>query len=303
MFLLTAAATSGRSADTGPITTMHLILIGVLIVLVVLAIVWGARQKRARVAGEQEEARRTEALLAHPPTDAPKADPAPLMSAPAAAAPPPAPKPAAKPRATAKVPAPKAAAPKTAAPKAPAAKAPAAKSAPTKAPAAKAPAAKAPVKAAAPKPAAAPKTAPASAVVKPAPAPKTTAKAAPAKPAAKSAAPAAQPKAAAPKPLAAKAVAPKAAAPKPVAKPADAPATAYNLIDVKGLGPKAVPLLEGMGVRTLSDLAGLSAARAAEVDAGLGALSGRLARDRWIDQAKLLSVGKVAEFEAAYGKL
>lgn len=295
MFLLTAAATSGRSADTGPITTMHLILIGLLIVLVVLAIVWGARQKRTRVAGEQEEARRTEALLAHPPADDTKADPAPLASAPAAAAP--APKPAAKPRATAKAPVAKAAAPKPAAAKAPAAKAPAAKPAATKPAAAKAPAAKAPAKAAAPKPA------PASAAAKPAAEPKTTTKAVPAKPTAKPAAAAAKPKAAAPKPAAAKAAAPKAAAPKPAAKPAAAPATTYNLIDVKGLGPKAVPILEGMGVRTLADLAGLSAARAAEVDAGLGALSGRLARDRWIEQAKLLSAGKVAEFEAAYGKL
>lgn len=258
MFLLTAAASSGRYRDTGPITTAHFVMIGVLIVLVVLAIIWGARNKRARAAAEQEEARRTEALLAHPQAES-KVVPAPPAETPPAAAP--APKPPARPRATAKP---------------PVAKAPVAK-----APARAAPAPKA--KALAAKPVAGPTTP---------------------KPAAGPAAKAAAPVVAKPAPRAAKAAprAAKAAAPKP-AKPAPAPVSAYGLIDVKGLGPKAVPLLEGMGIRTLSDLAGLSAARAAAVDAGLGTLSGRLARDRWIDQAKLLAAGKVAEFEAAYGKL
>ena len=265
MFLLTAAASSGRYRDTGPITTAHFVMIGVLIVLVVLAIIWGARNKRARAAAEQEEAQRTEALLAHPQAES-KVVPAPPADTPPAAAP--APKPAARPRATAKPPV----------AKAPVAKAPA-RAAP--APKAKAPAAKPVAGATTPKPAAGPAAKAAAPVVaKPAP------RAAKAAPRAAKAAPRAA----------------KAAAPKP-AKPAPAPVSAYGLIDVKGLGPKAVPLLEGMGIRTLSDLAGLSAARAAAVDAGLGTLSGRLARDRWIDQAKLLAAGKVAEFEAAYGKL
>lgn len=261
MFLLTAAASSGRSVDTGPITTMHLILIGVLIVLVVLAIIWGARNKRARVAAEQEEAKRAAALLAHPQAEATVE--APPAAEPIAVA---TPKPAPKPRTAAKSAAADAGKGKPA-PKIAAAKV-----------------AKSPAKAAA-KPAAA---------VVAAPKPKAAAKPAAAKPATAKT-PAA--KAPAPKPAP-----PTAATPKPT-EAAAATGPAYKLIDVKGLGPKAVPLLEGMGVRTLSDLAGLSAARAAEIDAGLGALAGRLTRDRWVEQAKLLAAGDVATFEATYGKL
>ncbi|MES2755089.1 MAG: hypothetical protein V4659_10530 [Pseudomonadota bacterium] len=90
---------------------------------------------------------------------------------------------------------------------------------------------------------------------------------------------------------------------KPAAVAPAVAATEHGLIDIKGLGPKAVPLLAGLGINDLSALAKLSPARAAEIDGQLGALSGRMARDRWVEQAKLLAAGDVAAFEKTYGKL
>lgn len=77
----------------------------------------------------------------------------------------------------------------------------------------------------------------------------------------------------------------------------------YRLIDVKGLGPKAVPLLTALGIGDLAALAALDERRAAEVDGQLGALSGRMTRDRWVEQARLLDAGDTAAFEATFGKL
>lgn len=285
MILVATAAGTTRISNTGPLTTIHLILIVLFAVLVVAGILWGAKQKRARAEGEQEERGRADALTAHPPTAAAppppvepvtSAAPQPLMSAPVAQ-----PKPATKPKAVTK---PKAALPvaKTA-PKAKAAAEPAK-------PGIKTPASKARISTVAPvatKPGAAKATA-----AKPAAKPVQT-KAVVAKPAPKPA-------------VETETVKPAVAAAKPAAAPAakaSAAAGGYGLIDVKGLGPKAVPLLDGLGVRTLADLAGLNAARTTEIDGQLGALSGRMARDRWVEQAKLLAAGKVAEFEATYGKL
>ena len=103
------------------------------------------------------------------------------------------------------------------------------------------------------------------------------------------------------KPAAAEPVAPEPAAPEPAA-PTPAPA-GYALTDVKGLGPKALPLLAGFGVTDIAGLAALSPGRAAEIDGQLGALSGRLSRDRWAEQAKLLAAGDIAAFEKTFGKL
>ena len=172
---------------------------------------------------------------------------------------------------------------------------------------------------------AAPAPAPAPAPVEPAPAP------APA-PAAKAAPKAAAPKAAAPKAAAAKAApkaAPKAAAkatPKAAPKEgkgiADSAAAAVldvatpvlgvdahpdlpsdDLSQIKGLGPKAKTVLAGLGVHRFAQLAALDPAQAAELDGQLGAFKGRLARDRWVEQARYLEQNDVAGFEKEFGKL
>lgn len=128
------------------------------------------------------------------------------------------------------------------------------------------------------------------------------------------------PKPVASKPAVSKATTPKAAAPKPAAKKAsDAPvarAAALTAIGVpvavgapddlrliKGLGPKLNGLLAELGVTRYDQIAAWKDDEVAKVDAHLGTFKGRIARDNWIEQAKLLAKGDTAGFEAKFGKL
>lgn len=77
----------------------------------------------------------------------------------------------------------------------------------------------------------------------------------------------------------------------------------YPLTTLKGLGPRAAAALAALGIAGISDLAALDPARAAAVDAQLGPLAGRIARDRWVEQAQLLAAGDITGFEASFGKL
>ena len=77
----------------------------------------------------------------------------------------------------------------------------------------------------------------------------------------------------------------------------------YPLTMLKGLGPRAATALAAHGIASIADLAALDPARAAAIDAGLGPLAGRIARDRWIEQARLLIAGDLAGYEAAFGKI
>jgi predicted flap endonuclease-1-like 5' DNA nuclease len=81
----------------------------------------------------------------------------------------------------------------------------------------------------------------------------------------------------------------------------DLPSDELTLI--KGLGPKAAAVLNGLGIHGYAQLAGLDAAQANELDSRMGAFRGRLQRDRWIDQARLLEQGDVGGFEAEFGKI
>lgn len=72
---------------------------------------------------------------------------------------------------------------------------------------------------------------------------------------------------------------------------------------LKGLGPRAAARLGELGVGSVEELAALSDAQVEAIDAQMGALTGRIARDRWVEQARLLAAGDVAGFEAAFGKL
>jgi predicted flap endonuclease-1-like 5' DNA nuclease len=88
------------------------------------------------------------------------------------------------------------------------------------------------------------------------------------------------------------------AAPVDAADPADTPVTM-----LKGLGPKLESRLAALGITTVGQLAALSPAEAASLDAQLGPFTGRMARDRWLEQARLLANGDRAGFEAAFGRL
>jgi len=82
------------------------------------------------------------------------------------------------------------------------------------------------------------------------------------------------------------------------------PATAGgDITQLKGLGPKLAATLAEHGYTRLDQIAALTPDQAAELDAQLGTFQGRMTRDRWIEQAKLLVAGDRAGYEAAFGKL
>jgi predicted flap endonuclease-1-like 5' DNA nuclease len=85
--------------------------------------------------------------------------------------------------------------------------------------------------------------------------------------------------------------------PEPAKGPGDA------LTQLKGLGPKAASILADLGVTRFEQIASWNAADVAAIDAQMGAFKGRITRDRWIDQAKLLAKGDTEGFETEFGKL
>lgn len=85
-----------------------------------------------------------------------------------------------------------------------------------------------------------------------------------------------------------------------------APAQSYAdgpITQLKGLGPKVATRLGELGVTTVGQMAALSDGEAQTIDAQLGNFTGRMGRDRWIEQARLLAAGDKAGFEAVFGKL
>lgn len=92
-------------------------------------------------------------------------------------------------------------------------------------------------------------------------------------------------------------------APAPVPATPEALPVANDLTTIKGLGPKLATTLGEHGITSVAQIAALTPHAAAELDAKLGTFKGRMERDRWIEQAKLLSAGDRAAYEAAFGKL
>jgi predicted flap endonuclease-1-like 5' DNA nuclease len=72
---------------------------------------------------------------------------------------------------------------------------------------------------------------------------------------------------------------------------------------MKGVGPKLASLLRSKGLTRYEQIAALTPAQVAALDADLGAFKGRLTRDRVIEQADYLARGDQAGYEAAFGKL
>lgn len=142
---------------------------------------------------------------------------------------------------------------------------------------------------------------PATAKSAPAAKPAAPAKPAAAKPAAAkpAAAKSAAAKPAASKPAAAKAsAAPMPAASKPAAAPkkaAPAAGKADNLRRLIGIGPVNDKLLKGLGVTTYAQIAAWTAADVKRIEDTLN-FDGRIAREKWIEQARLLAAGDETEF-------
>ncbi|MBX9884364.1 MAG: hypothetical protein K2X68_05255 [Novosphingobium sp.] len=101
--------------------------------------------------------------------------------------------------------------------------------------------------------------------------------------------------------------APPAAAIEPPPVLAEAPPLAADegddLTRIKGLGPKIAAALRALGITRYAEIAAWTEADVARIDAQLGAFAGRATRDNWIEQAKLLSSGDTAAYEAKFGKL
>lgn len=94
---------------------------------------------------------------------------------------------------------------------------------------------------------------------------------------------------------------PEPSSPVGVAEPGDPHAS--DLTQLKGLGPKLAATLAELGYTRIDQIADLSPAEAGALDARLGAFQGRMARDRWIEQARLLTIGDRAGYEAQFGRL
>ncbi|TAG18362.1 MAG: NADH:ubiquinone oxidoreductase, partial [Rhodobacterales bacterium] len=69
---------------------------------------------------------------------------------------------------------------------------------------------------------------------------------------------------------------------------------------ILGIGPKLEALCHKLGFYHFDQIAGWSAAEIAWVDDNLEGFKGRVTRDRWVVQAKVLAAGgSVAEAEKA----
>ena len=75
-----------------------------------------------------------------------------------------------------------------------------------------------------------------------------------------------------------------------------------DLARIKGVGPKLVTLLNELGITTFAQIASWSDADVTRVDAQLGRFKGRITRDQWVEQAKLLSAGDETAFADKFGK-
>jgi len=76
-----------------------------------------------------------------------------------------------------------------------------------------------------------------------------------------------------------------------------------QLTRLKGVGPKLAAMLNEEGITRFEQLASLDEHEVAALDNKLGNFKGRLARDRVVEQARLLASGATEEYEAKFGKL
>lgn len=76
-----------------------------------------------------------------------------------------------------------------------------------------------------------------------------------------------------------------------------------DLTRIKGVGGKLNELLVSLGVTTFAQIAAWSDADIDRIDAQLGRFQGRIRRDSWVEQARLLAAGDTGGYEAKFGKL
>jgi predicted flap endonuclease-1-like 5' DNA nuclease len=76
-----------------------------------------------------------------------------------------------------------------------------------------------------------------------------------------------------------------------------------ELCMIKGIGPKFEDALNKLGFERFEQLAHLSPTEVDRLDAQLGAFSGRITRDRIVEQADYLARNDIDGFEQRFGKL
>lgn len=100
------------------------------------------------------------------------------------------------------------------------------------------------------------------------------------------------------------------AAPTPVPGPEPSPdpeplrsSGGEDLSRIKGLGPRLQAQLQELGVTRIAQIAAWDEAEIDRIDAQLGRFEGRIRRDNWVEQARLLAAGDMAAYEARFGKV
>lgn len=79
--------------------------------------------------------------------------------------------------------------------------------------------------------------------------------------------------------------------------------TTDDLTRIKGVGPKLAARLEELNVASFAQIAAWTDADIDRVDAKLGRFQGRIRRDDWVTQARLLAAGDEAGFAARFGNI
>lgn len=81
------------------------------------------------------------------------------------------------------------------------------------------------------------------------------------------------------------------------------PGVMDDLERLKGVGPKLAAMLAARGLTSFEQIAKLTPDEIERIDADLGPFSGRLERDRVVEQADYLARGDTDGFEQRFGKL
>ena len=76
-----------------------------------------------------------------------------------------------------------------------------------------------------------------------------------------------------------------------------------DLRRIKGVGPKLVTLLSDQGVTSFAQIAAWDDADIDRIDTQLGRFQGRIRRDDWVSQARLLAADDIAGYEERFGKV
>ena len=86
-----------------------------------------------------------------------------------------------------------------------------------------------------------------------------------------------------------------------VARKEPAAASGDDLTRIKGLGPKLQATLADLGITRFEQIASWSEADIDRIDTQLGRFQGRIRRDDWVTQAKLLASGDETGFSDKFG--